>query len=96
VIDVTTLLHTISDQVQENYSEKNIVFAQILPDHATLHSHRGSLEIIIRNLLDNAFKYTPAGGSIIMSLEKDILTIHDSGPGISHDDQQHMREAFWQ
>lgn len=44
------------------------------------------LRILIRNLLDNAIRYTPAGGEVTVSLETldqaAILRVADSGPGI--------------
>lgn len=45
-----------------------------------------SLNILLKNLLDNANKYTPEGGNILISLEQidnqAVLTIDDSGRGI--------------
>jgi len=42
---------------------------------------------LLRNLIDNASKYTPLGGKIFVKINKDggnaILTVEDSGPGIS-------------
>lgn len=40
------------------------------------------LRIMLRNLLDNAIRYTPQGGRVTISLEKKTLTITDSGIGV--------------
>lgn len=51
------------------------------------------------NVIDNAIKYTPAGGkiSIVASLEPDLLrvTVSDTGCGIPESDLPHVKEKFY-
>ena len=58
------------------------------------------LEQIFSNLLDNALKYTPPGGTIDIVLEVDgddtVLTIHDTGVGISAELLPHVFDVFVQ
>jgi signal transduction histidine kinase len=58
------------------------------------------LEQIATNLIDNALKYTPPGGSITISVgEQDehvVLTVRDSGVGIAHDLLPHVFDVFVQ
>ncbi len=58
------------------------------------------LEQITSNLLDNALKYTPAGGSIDINLaqsgEDVVLTVRDSGVGISAELLPHVFDVFVQ
>lgn len=55
---------------------------------------------ITRNLLSNAFKFTPKGGKIVLTAERKaeslVLRIADSGIGISKDDQPHIFDTFYQ
>lgn len=48
--------------------------------------HQDSFLILLRNLLDNAFRYTPAGGAVSIACQMEggqaCLRITDSGPGI--------------
>lgn len=54
-----------------------------------------ALERAVTNLLDNAVKFSPEGGTIHVSLEGDRLVVSDEGPGISDDDLPHVFERFY-
>ncbi len=57
------------------------------------------MQEIMNNLLDNAFKYTPAGGSIYVNVLGDgdrvLINVTDTGMGISSDDIQHIFQKFY-
>ena len=53
------------------------------------------LERAITNLLDNAAKWSPPGGTITVRLASGVLTVDDQGPGISEADLPHVFERFW-
>ena len=59
---------------------------------------------VLSNLLSNAIKYTPAGGSVAVSIVQDAppaggrrvgVEVRDTGPGIPHDLQSHVFEEFF-
>jgi two-component system, OmpR family, sensor histidine kinase QseC len=56
------------------------------------------LQIVIRNLVDNAIRYTPAKGSVKVSLDETAgeirLGVEDTGPGIDPDKQGLMLQRF--
>lgn len=54
-----------------------------------------SLERAVVNLLDNAVKFSPSGGSIAVRLAGGELTVRDHGPGIPPEDLPHVFERFW-
>ena len=58
-----------------------------------------ALRILLRNLLDNAVKYTPAGGQVDVSLnlegEQPMLSVEDSGPGIADGDRPRVFDRFF-
>ncbi len=54
-----------------------------------------SLERAITNLLDNAVKFSPPGGTIHVLLDGDRLRISDQGPGIPDDELPHVFDRFW-
>ncbi|MEV5243066.1 HAMP domain-containing sensor histidine kinase [Streptomyces cinnamoneus] len=54
-----------------------------------------ALERAVVNLLDNAVKFSPAGGVIEVRLVKGELTVRDHGPGIPADELPHVFDRFW-
>ena len=82
------IVSTVIDSSQELLKMKKMALSferpkEILP---TLNVDREKMELAVQNLLENAVKYTPEGGKIIVSLEKDshdvIFKIKDTGVGI--------------
>ena len=55
---------------------------------------------LVQNLVENACKYTPDGGSVTVSLKSDgknlTFTVSDTGIGIAKRDLGHIWERFWQ
>lgn len=99
--DMVSFLHEIyssfsslSDKHQIKYSFKSTEAR--LP----FYFDADSIEKILFNLLSNAFKYTPAGGTIEVLLSKkdgDVsITVSDSGIGIDQEHQQLIFDRFYQ
>jgi ligand-binding sensor domain-containing protein/signal transduction histidine kinase/CheY-like chemotaxis protein len=94
---VEFLVHSFQSLVEEkeielsiDYSVKDDLFVSMVPD---------ALTKILTNLLSNAFKYTPPGGKVIIKVDRDshhnvLLSIRDTGCGISPEDQSTIFERF--
>ncbi len=58
-----------------------------------------SLQRLLANLLDNAVKFTPAGGKITITLfsedEHAVLSVTDNGPGIPRKDKKRIFDRFY-
>jgi signal transduction histidine kinase len=59
----------------------------------------GRLRQVVANLVDNAIKYTPAGGQISVSLGRQgtdlLLRVTDTGIGIAAEDQRQLFQKFY-
>lgn len=54
-----------------------------------------NLERAITNLLDNAIKFSPPGGTVSVNLTEGVLSIVDQGPGIAEEDIEHIFDRFY-
>jgi signal transduction histidine kinase/DNA-binding response OmpR family regulator/CHASE3 domain sensor protein len=95
VMDLEQLFHVVAE-------EKNIQFitsiAKGVPE--TIPTDKQRLEQVIRNLLSNAFKFTPRAGTIKLHWEVKAdglhISVSDTGTGIASDKKQLIFEAFRQ
>lgn len=57
------------------------------------------LDDLLSNLVDNALKYTPAGGSVTLRAGvqhgRPFLAVEDTGPGIPENERQRVRQRFY-
>ncbi|MBV9698226.1 MAG: HAMP domain-containing histidine kinase [Gammaproteobacteria bacterium] len=68
-------------------------------EDVTLVADRGKIRLILENLVSNAVKYSPKGGTIHLSARTAgaqlVLDVADSGPGIPLEDRAHIFDAFY-
>jgi two-component system, NtrC family, sensor histidine kinase GlrK len=68
-------------------------------DDVTLLADRGKIRLILENLVSNAVKYSPKGGTIHLQARTQtlqlVLDVADGGPGIPVEDRGNVFEAFY-
>lgn len=100
-LDIAALADDIFEQQRTIAAEKNILLVrdfERIPLGARADRHR--LTQAIANLVSNAFKFTPAGGTIHVGAglvgEHVAIWISDTGPGIPAEHLSHIFDRFWQ
>jgi two-component system OmpR family sensor kinase len=73
--------------------------ATALDEAARTLAEPGALAVLLDNLLENAIRYTPAGGRVDVAVgttaERPFLDVSDSGPGIAAEDRPQVFERFY-
>ena len=95
-------LSSIARDVAELYGplaeEKGVQFALAPSGHPTIMGHPSLVAQALANLVDNAIKYTPAGGTVRVAMNETPefveLSVADTGPGIPAEDRSRVVERF--
>jgi signal transduction histidine kinase len=97
-VDLSGITREVVSQLDTQADTAGLVFTTHLESIA-VDADPARLEQIARNLLGNALKFTPAGGSVTVSVlgadGSARLVVEDTGPGIADDELPHVFERFW-
>ncbi|WP_438301479.1 ATP-binding protein [Pseudomonas sp. NMS19W] len=78
---------------------KNIDIGVESSEDVQVNINETDLLILIRNLVDNAVRYTPPGGRIDLSVKREqaavVLQVSDTGPGITVEEQARVFDPFY-
>jgi two-component system sensor histidine kinase TctE len=98
----TVELNTIVAEVAAKFFDRalaNNIDLGVEAASASILADPSLLDDLVSNLVDNALKYTPAGGSVTLSAGvaqgKPFLAVEDSGPGIPEEDRQRVRQRYY-
>jgi heavy metal sensor kinase len=98
-LNLGDLVSTITDQMAPLADEKRIILTSQTDGRVEVEGDRVRLKQVVVNLLDNAIKYTPAGGTVTVGVNvsdrQAQLEISDTGPGIPASDLPHVFDRFF-
>ena len=99
VIDLTTVARQAVAMFAGVAEERGISLIIHADEPAAAHANPVDLRRLLSNLLDNAIRFTPASGTVdvraIAAGEQVILTVSDTGVGISPRDLDHVFDRFF-
>lgn len=98
-MDAMRLLQEVLDAMRPLIQEKEINLRTMLPAEVTMCLDRNKMFQVFSNLINNAIKFTPVGGTIDISMEEHdhefIFSVDDSGPGLKDKELNKVFEKYW-
>ncbi len=97
--DLRELLKDVEERLRPYARKRGVVMTLSLDAPGSLEGDRGELDQVFFNLIDNAIKYTPPGGSVTVTLghrEGFVeIVVADTGIGMLSEDTPRIFERFW-
>jgi signal transduction histidine kinase len=98
-VDLAAIIRTALELASPGFERAGIATARDVPDHLPARGDPDGLAQVLGNLLQNAIRYTPSGGTVTIRAERrtgDILVaISNTGEGIPPVDLPHVFERFY-
>ncbi len=99
-VDVTAMLASLKESAEVLGGEKKQVITLEADADLMLFGRRDELQSLFSNIVNNAVRYTPAGGHIRISWVKNqngepVFSVQDDGPGIARAHIPHLTERFY-
>ena len=97
-LDLYALAQRVTAEAWPDFSARSQNLA-LNGERSMLVGDEAMLEILLANLLNNACKYTPVGGEVLVTVEPGeqsvMLCVEDSGPGIPEHERQKVFDRFY-
>ncbi len=95
-VDMSALVMQMADQFQPLARDAGLQLQAEAQYGVTVKADAALLRLALRNLLANAIKFTPKGGTVRIALTKYELKVTDTGIGIAPGDLPHLFDRFFQ
>lgn len=97
-VDVSGVLRDCVDEIKPVAGPEHRIELELPGERVVAEADRSRIKTIVSNLLDNAVKYSPAGGPIRCRLERSddrlVVKVQDEGIGIAPEERGRLFERF--
>jgi two-component system OmpR family sensor kinase len=98
-VDLAALVRTTVGAMSAKADEAGIDLGAAAAQAVAIDGDAAQLEVMVSNLIENALRYTPAGGVVDVTVRSEhgraVLQVIDNGPGIPEAEREHVFERFY-
>jgi two-component system, OmpR family, sensor histidine kinase TctE len=98
-VDLAVVVSEVAARYFDRALQSKIDLGVEIQGPTTINADPSLMDDLLSNLVDNALKYTPAGGSVTVSTgmqqSRPCVAVEDTGPGIPESERQRVRQRFY-
>lgn len=94
-VNISKLIEEALNNYTPMLKDKNLSILKYIDDDVIIKSTQERITEIVDNLVSNAIKYNKQNGKIIVTLRGNVLTVEDTGIGISNNELTHIFSRFY-
>ena len=99
MVSVQQVFRQVLEDLMPLAEAKNLDVGVVSTEDAHVMTQAADLKTLVKNIVDNAIRYTPEGGRINLSVQTSessvILQVDDTGPGIAEDERERVFDPFY-
>jgi signal transduction histidine kinase len=98
-VPLADLVRAVGDLYEPIAEDKGVAFVVTADENVVVQGDRDLLLEAVANLVDNAVKFTPAGGRVDLALSRRgddaVVSVRDTGPGIAAEEREQVGRRFY-
>lgn len=98
-VDLGALASSVAAELEPLAEAKRVALSLKQLDSASVRGQAQALHTLVRNLIDNAIRYTPSGGQVSISVlgqaSAVLVQVDDTGPGIPAEERARVFDRFY-